>query len=153
MISKGRVEMFGHLCLLFVGLVLSVASLRLGLGVPTEPGPGFLPFGTGVLLFSTSIVGLLKSRKGRQTQKGGAFGVTVKRGIMGVALALVGYAFALPRLGYLLSTFLLMVFLFSLVEHRKWVGILLKATIVTMATYLIFEKWLSCQLPQGVLWF
>ena len=67
--------------------------------------------------------------------------------------ALLVYAFALSRLGYLLSTVLLMGVLFSLAERRNWLIIIIKAVIATLITYLIFEKWLACQLPPGMLWF
>jgi putative tricarboxylic transport membrane protein len=76
-----------------------------------------------------------------------------RRRIIIIIGSLLAYAFALSRLGYLLSTFLLMGILFSLVEKRNWLVIIVKAIIVTLITYFMFEKWLACQLPPGILWF
>ena len=53
---------------LFIAVIVSVASFRLGLGKLSTPGSGFMPFGAAVLLGMLSIVCFLQAggRKNRQ---------------------------------------------------------------------------------------
>lgn len=154
MISRNIGRLTFHLCLLFVGIIMSISSLRIGVGIPTEPGSGFLPLGTGILLALVSLFGIWTHMRSLDNEKSESLrGESRRRIIIIVVGSLLVYAFALSRLGYLLSTFLLMGVLFSLVENRKWRIIIIKAIIVTLITYLLFEKWLACQLPPGILWF
>lgn len=62
------------------------------------------------------------------------------------------YTIVLYPLGYLISTFLLMLALFSIgKEKRKWWLIRIVAPlVVTTMSYLIFRVWLQCPLPKGM---
>jgi hypothetical protein len=71
-----------------------------------------------------------------------------KRGAW-VAAALLLYALLLPRLGYLLTTFLLMGVLFSVYERRKWWVVGSASLLVIILTYLVFHHWLKVQFPVG----
>lgn len=153
MISRHLGRLTFHLCLLCVGIILSVSSLRIGVGIPTEPGSGFLPFGTGVLLAVVSLFGIWTDARVFEREKSEHLRGESRKRIIIIIGSLLVYVFTLSKFGYLLSTFLLMGVLFSLVERRNWLIIIVKAIIVTLITYLIFEKWLACQLPQGILWF
>ena len=70
-----------------------------------------------------------------------------------VLVSLFAYALLVPGLGYLITTFGLMVFLFSLIgKPRLWIqGV--SALITVLATYIIFYVWLNVQLPKGILGF
>ena len=46
---------------LFISIIVSVASFRLGLGKLSIPGSGFMPFGAAVLLGMLSIVCFLQA--------------------------------------------------------------------------------------------
>jgi hypothetical protein len=67
-----------------------------------------------------------------------------------VIASLFIYTFLLPRLGYLITTFVLMAFLFSLIGRpRLWIqGV--SALITVLITYIIFYMWLDVQLPKGI---
>ena len=55
---------------LFVSIVVSVASFRLGLGKLSAPGSGFLPFGAAVLLGLLSIVCFLQAVREKGPSEG-----------------------------------------------------------------------------------
>jgi hypothetical protein len=57
----------------------------------------------------------------------------------------------LPILGYIIGTFLFMLFLFKGVETLKWKWSVITAIITVLASYLIFDIWLKCMLPLGVI--
>jgi putative tricarboxylic transport membrane protein len=68
-----------------------------------------------------------------------------------VFVAILGFTLLLERLGFLLTTLLLIWFLLKVVERRGWgfsVGV---AVVVAGASYVVFDLWLSAQLPAGIL--
>jgi len=70
-----------------------------------------------------------------------------------VIISLFLYVILLPRLGYLIATFGLLVLLFSTMRRqRPWVQVS-SALIIVLATYGIFYLWLDVQLPRGIFGF
>ena len=59
----------------------------------------------------------------------------------------------MPELGYLISTFLLMGFLYWILERKKIWLVLLASVLTTLFTYIVFSKWLNCQFPEGLFGF
>jgi len=70
-----------------------------------------------------------------------------------VLVALLIYAKVMPLAGYLISTFLLMGFLFWIVKKGKIGWVVISSLLTTVLSYMIFSKWLNCQFPQGVFGF
>jgi hypothetical protein len=66
-----------------------------------------------------------------------------------VLFAIIAYAELMPYGGYLISTFLLMSFLFWIVKGKlRWVLVL--SSLTTLITYYVFSVWLKCQFPSGI---
>ena len=70
-----------------------------------------------------------------------------------VLLALLLYAFFLERLGFVLTTFVLMSFLLGCIEGTNWVRSAGVAAAAALASYAIFELWLKIRLPKGLFGF
>jgi putative tricarboxylic transport membrane protein len=148
-----RAEQF--ICFIWIGLAIWVCggSLRLETGTFSDPGSGFLPFGTGALLGILAIAHFLNITFRYPEKRAAGLpwkDVHWENGVY-VIIALLAYVFLLPRLGYLLDTFLLMFFLFRVLERKKWWTVLIGTTLVIGATYLIFGVWLMVQFPKGFL--
>ncbi len=136
-----------------LGLLASIASIRLGVGNFSDPGPGFLPLGTGFTISVLAAIHLfLESRRSpQQEEETESLWENVHWKKMGYVLAaLLIYALLLEKLGYLVDTFLLMVFLFSILERKKWWVVLLGSFLVIGITYLVFDRWLMVQFPKGI---
>jgi putative tricarboxylic transport membrane protein len=139
-------------------LVLSVGacvkSVFLGIGAPNKPGPGLFPFGAsvglGILSAGLFIQAMIK--KGEAREESLFAGKNWGR-ILFIILAIVIYANILPLMGYLVTTFFLMLFVFWLAEMKKWYGILFSSLAITWVSHLVFAVWLKCQLPPGILRF
>jgi len=75
---------------------------------------------------------------------------TVRRGKAALALtASAAYAFALEPLGFVLTTFLLLLFLLVAIEARRWPSSLMIATATSLGSHLLFKVWLAVPLPAG----
>jgi putative tricarboxylic transport membrane protein len=134
--------------LIVIGATMLWFSLRLELGTPSSPGAGFMPFGSLMLLLIVSILGLIFIPKDGGDKAWA--GPNWKRVFYALAPLFV-YALILTKVGYIVSTFILMVFLFSMSGERKWITNIIVSIICVFTTYIIFNKWLDCQLPIG--WF
>jgi hypothetical protein len=61
------------------------------------------------------------------------------------------YIYFFNVLGFIVSTFLLMMFLFKAVEPTKWWVAIASSIITIIFSYLVFEIWLQVPFPRGVL--
>ncbi len=146
-----RWEQIAGLAGVALGALLVISSLRLKLGNWTQPGPGFMPLGLGLLLVTLCIFYGIGSfwRKNEGGKKESPWPRENLGKIIGVLISLFLFAFLLPFLGFLSSTFLLMVYLFRVVESERWYVTIFKAALSVGITYVIFEKWLMVQFPKG----
>jgi hypothetical protein len=149
----GRKETFEAIFWVAIAGVICLQSFRLDLGMVSRPGPGFMPFVAGAIiallggaLFLQTIV-MRRESEVKEEKIAFNFKSLIKLlSIFGV------YTIVLYPLGYLISTFLLMLALFSIgKEKRKWWLIRIVAPlVVTTMSYLIFRVWLQCPLPKGM---
>jgi len=66
-----------------------------------------------------------------------------------MTLGLVGFALLISKIGYLISTFLIVLFLMGVVARDKLKTSLLTAAGVTLLLFLIFTVALGVRLPKG----
>ena len=138
--------------LLLLGIVATVESWRLVLGAVGKPGPGFFPFYLALGLSITSLGLVVRSLLEREVGRGFLLGSIDVMGARKVAWALLGlflYAFAFEKIGFLLSTFVVMVFLLRAVAAFDWLLTLGSSVASAFLSYLLFKVWLQVQLPSG----
>jgi putative tricarboxylic transport membrane protein len=138
-------------------LVLSTAvcveSWSLKVGGLHNPGPGFLPFYTAILLGFLALISLLQTLKESEGSASKIWG-GIQFGKLAILLgALFLYVFLLDWLGFLLGTFLLLLVLFRIVEPYGWKTILLSSLLTIGGMYLFFVILLESRLPRGFLGF
>ncbi len=140
--------------LLVLGLIIIEESLRLHIGTPQEPGAGFYPMLTGIVIAGLSLLLLTTClwsvRRKKARPSGPAKPVRLKKMALAVG-ALLAYTFTLETLGFLLTTFFLMIFMLRVVEPLKWKVVLLTASLTASGCYLLFEVFLQAQMPAGLL--
>jgi len=128
-------------------------SLRLKIGNFHAPGPAFLPFFAGALLGILSLVSLVQTWREKEVERTGPWVGTpfVKLGLLlGVLFV---YTALLEVLGFILGTFLLLLFLFRVVEPVGWKTVFLVTVLTMGGTYLLFGILIESSLPKGFLGF
>jgi putative tricarboxylic transport membrane protein len=139
---------------LLVSASVFIGSLRLGIGSLHNPGMGFLTFGaSGILGVLSLILFLQATLRKKEVIAAPFFAGPLWKRILLVLIALILYSRLMSVLGYLISTFLLMTFLFLILERRKFVFVFISSILATVVTYLVFSKWLNCQFPDGLFGF
>jgi putative tricarboxylic transport membrane protein len=134
---------------IFIGLL----SLQLGIGGLELMGAGFMPFLASILLFLLSSIVLIKGWRGKQKQAGDgshSYWEEMNKPLMLIG-ALIVYAFFLKLLGYILMTFVLVYFLFFMMQPKKWRMDLFFAALVSILSFVLFDNWLNVRLPAGLL--
>jgi putative tricarboxylic transport membrane protein len=136
-------------------MFISYESHKLGLGTLHQPGPGFLFFWTGIvtaILSLTIIVMSLKKRSPGEAEESGFESWKVTK-IVPVLISLFLYALLMERIGFLIVTLLLFIFLLGVIEKKGWRFAVLVSLVITALSYTVFEVALQSQLPKGLLEF
>ena len=145
------------LILILISSLFCFSSLKLGMGSIKDPGSGFIPFLTGCSLIALSLFIVLS--EGKATRKAGSKPRLFKRIGLGlppsllVLISLFIYILVLETLGFILSTFLFLTFLFSISEKRSWKVALGASIVITASAYLVFGYLLEISFPRGILGF
>jgi len=146
-----REDIGSSLFWLLLGAGVAYAGWDLGLGKLRDPGPGFMLFWVGLIMVGLSLAigaGALRRAPGAAVA---LWAGSRWRKIILVVAALVGYAYALERLGFFLTTVLVLIFLFKAIEPQRWTVAVAGAVLTALAAYGLFSLWLGAQLPRGAL--
>jgi hypothetical protein len=135
--------------LLALGAFVGYQGIDLTLGTPGHPGPGFVPFGLGLIFTLLAAVYLWQSSRGKEKKKIPSSPSDYRRTVMAVGTISL-YALAVSWLGYILTTFLLFVIWLSLIERKRWLQTASLACLAVIAVY-FFNVLFSVQLPAGLL--
>lgn len=137
-----------------IAVAISLQSLRLPLGTLKDPGAGFFPFWSGVILGGLSLLGYFRSSVVTGEESSVLREVRERwPKLTLVILALVGYAVGLELLGFLLVTFGFLLLLFRTIEPVRWSIALPGSALFSVAVYTLLKVWLGVQLPGGLLAF
>ena len=137
---------------LLLAVIILIASIRMGVGKPSNPGMGFMAFGASGLLGILSLLLFLRTyfQKKRHGTLSPPFFSGRWKNVPLVLGVLVLYSVFMPHIGYLISTFLLLTVLFWLLERASVFRPILLSVCSTLLTYVIFSKWLNLQFPEGL---
>jgi len=150
-------EIIVSLILILLSSLFCFFSLKLGMGSIKDPGSGFIPFLTGCSLIALSLFVMLF--EGKATRKAGSKPRLFKRTDFGLApsllvlISLLIYVLILDILGFVLSTFLFLTFLFNISEKRNWKIALGASICITTSAYLVFDYLLEIAFPKGIFGF
>jgi putative tricarboxylic transport membrane protein len=135
-----------------VALTLSATAVyessKLPFGTIHSPGPGFFPWWTSVLIVLLALVLMVQALTGSSTA-GERSGRIAKVALLVVVLS--AYTFLLDSLGYLICTFLLVLFMLRALDPQRWTVALGMAVISAVGSYVVFAVWLRVPLPRGPL--
>jgi hypothetical protein len=120
-----------------------------------SPSQGFLPFWSGIALGIFAISLVIKSFLKRKTEETitSLWKEIEWRTAILVLCSLLAYALLLTRIGYILTTFGLLILLSGIMRGSRLSTRVVGSLITTLVTYVIFYVWFSVQLPSGILGF
>jgi len=142
-------EIVVGLCFAAIGIAFVIGAVKLQIGVPTEPHPGFFPFIDGVILIGLSLLFLIQVWRGRTGNRPAFGGI---KGPVIVVLALILYVATLETVGYVITTAVLSAVVLYVLETKPRI-IVLVSLVLSLVSYLLFARVLGVTLPPGLLTF
>jgi len=144
-------DLISSAILLLVSLVYVIEAKKLPMSDGLSPGGGFIPFWIGLFMALLSAFLFLKSLKMRTTVGQTIF---LKKGqglrdIGYITISLFVYLGCIHLLGFRVSTFLFLAFLFKSVGRYGYVFSCGLSFLATLTLYGIFEYWLGMLFPEG----
>jgi putative tricarboxylic transport membrane protein len=133
---------------ILIGIGTVAGAVKLRLGTPTHPQPGFFPFLGGMFLIAMSSVLLTKSLwvRGKRTA---AMGELRRPAILVVAMAI--YVAVLDPLGYMPATAFIGAVVLWILGIDSWRMLVVSSVGMSVGTYFLFVRLLGVELPAGVL--
>jgi len=142
----------GVVLLVLSGLVIWEAS-QMPPSATFGPGSGFLPFWLGVLLAVLATILFVSAWRRQATEKDSEPVFPEKQALFAITSVLVGlagYILLIEVLGYLVDTFLFIVFLMKAVEREKWPLTLMVAVGTTAVLFITFQILLKITWPSNM---
>lgn len=147
---QNKKDVIASILLIVVGVLTALWSIRLRLGTPAKPAPGFFPFLVGFGIVALSIILLIQAWFGRDKGSPKTSGDDWRKLAILVA-GLVIYAGILEPLGYVLSTIFMATVTMRVVGLTSWKKISMVSLVLPIGVYFLFTRVLGVELPAGVL--
>jgi hypothetical protein len=145
---KNAGDVVGSLFLFLLGIGAILGAIRLSVGSPTEPQPGFFPFLGGISLIVFSSVIFLKGWLGHN-QKKVAFGEVGRPAVL--LIVMIALVAVLDSVGYVIGTFIASGLILRILNVKSWRVLILTSLCLSIGTYILFDKLLGIELPVGIL--
>jgi Tripartite tricarboxylate transporter TctB family len=143
---KSERDFWAGMMFLVVGIAFAWGATTYNFGSSARPGPGYFPFGLGVLLALLGALELFKALT-IESEGGDPIGHIAWKPLI-VILAAVGmFGVALPRLGLVITLPLLVLVSSWASDEFSVKATLINALVLITMSWLIFVKGLSLTIP------
>ncbi|MGN6830793.1 tripartite tricarboxylate transporter TctB family protein [Paucibacter sp. M5-1] len=143
---KSQKDFWSGLMFLVVGIGFAWGATEYSFGSSARPGPGYFPFGLGVLLAILGGAVLFKALT-IESEGGDPIGGVAWKPLLIIVAAVVLFGLMLPRLGVAITLPVLIVFSAMAGDEFRWRGALLSAAVLTVGSWFIFVWGLNLVLP------
>jgi len=150
-----RLDRISGMILFLLGLAVFLKSLTYPIGSFRAPGGGLFPLLASIILMILAGIMTLQAflKKERDESSSAAFfsAKEAPRRILAGFIALLGFRYLLPVIGFGPSTFLFILFLSRFLGHHSWRRSLLFSLVTAVTAYYLFEVWLKIPMPPAIL--
>lgn len=143
---KSQKDFWSGLMFIVAGIAFAWGATAYNFGSAARPGPGYFPFGLGVILAVLGAIILLKSLT-LDTPDGDPIEKFAWRPIIVITLSLVVFGFMLPKLGMIIALPLLVVIASFAGDEFHPLEVAINAAILTVFSWAIFIKGLGLTIP------
>lgn len=144
-----RAELWGGLFWLGIGAFIAWQGWLLELGSLREPGSGFVFFWLGLIISAFAVFIAVAGVRGRGPLLNEMWRGARWRNVLLVVLALIAFGFLFERLGFVICSLALLLFLMTVVDPVRPVLSIPISVIAAVGVWYVLEKMLLVQLPKG----
>lgn len=143
---KSQRDFWSGLMFIAIGLGFAWGATQYSFGSSARPGPGYFPFGLGILL---AVLGAVITFKAMTIASPGGdpIGRIAWRPLLLIVGAVALFGFMLPRLGLFVSLPVLIVIASFASEEFSWRGALISAVVLTAFSWFVFIWGLGLTIP------
>lgn len=143
---KSQRDFWSGVMFVAVGVAFAWGAINYSFGTSARPGPGYFPFGLGILMAALGAIVLVQSLV-VDTRDGDPVGAFAWRPLVIVLGSLALFAFLLPRAGMVIALPILVVTSAMAGDEFHWGEALANAVVLTIGSWLIFIKGLGLTIP------
>ena len=143
---KSQKDFWSGLMFVVTGLGFAAGATNYSFGTSARPGPGYFPFGLGILLALLGALVLFKSLT-IETEGGDPIGAFPWRPLGLITLSVVLFGFALPWLGMIIALPLLILIASLAGDEFNLKEVIINSIILTIGSWAVFIKGLNLVIP------
>lgn len=143
---KSQKNFWSGLMFIAVGLGFAWGATNYSFGSSARPGPGYFPFGLGLLMAVLGGMVLFGSLT-VETEDGDKIGAFAWKPLIVIVASVIVFGLLLPRLGMIATLPILVVMSAAAGDEFHWKDALINAVILTAGSWLIFIKGLNLTIP------
>lgn len=143
---KSQKDFWSGVMFIAVGLAFAWGATNYSFGQSARPGPGYFPFGLGLLMAVLGAIVLFQSLT-VETEGGDPIGGFAWKPLLIIIGSVALFGFLLPRLGMVITLPILVVLASSASDEFKLKEALLNAALLTVGSWAIFIWGLGLTIP------
>lgn len=143
---KSQKDFWSGLMFVATGVGFAWGATNYSFGASARPGPGYFPFGLGILM---AILGafILFESLAVETEDGEPIGPWAWKPLITIVVAVGVFGLALPRLGMAASLPILIVMTSLAGDEFHWKDVLINCIVLTVGSWVIFIYGLKLVIP------
>ena len=143
---------------ILLGLTISIWSATFPFGGLEDPGPAYFPLCAGLIIIVFGVIMFFQARKPKESDslRPSEPFIPHRAAVMRVLFCLVGMSLSAALfeiLGFVLTMFLMILFMMRTIEPQKWRTALFYSVISALGSLFVFKFLLKTSLPSGFLGF
>ena len=143
---KSQKDFWSGLMFLVTGAGFAWGALNYSFGSSARPGPGYFPFGLGVILALLGAFILFESLT-IETEDGEPIGDIAWKPMVVILLSVVVFGALLPSMGLVVALPALIVVSSLASSEHRWLSSIISSVILTAFSWAIFVKGLGLTIP------
>lgn len=143
---KSQRDFWSGLMFVVVGIGFAWGALNYSFGTSARPGPGYFPFGLGILLAILGAAVLFKALT-VETADGEPIGAIAWKPLLFIVATVTVFGWSLPHLGMIIALPILVVVASLAGDEHHWGESLLNSAILTAFSWFIFVWGLKLTIP------
>lgn len=143
---KSQKDFWSGLMFIVAGLGFAVGAQHYNFGSSARPGPGYFPFGLGILLALLGALVLFEALT-IETEDGEPIGAWAWKPLATICLSIALFGWLLPRLGMAIALPVLIVICSLAGDEFHWRDVVVNCVVLTVGSWAIFILGLKLVIP------
>jgi hypothetical protein len=143
---KGQRDFWSGLMFLVAGLGFAWGATNYSFGSSAKPGPGYFPFGLGLLLALLGAIVLFGALT-FETEGGDPVGAIAWKPMLTIVASVALFGWSVPHLGMFIAIPLLVAVASYAGDEFHWKEVLINAVVLTLGSWGIFSYGLGLTIP------